>query len=100
MHVQRIELMHSNSFSYQEKDRIIQMAREDRTPFEAIEFQFGLKEKQVIEFKSKHSLPSSFRMWRKRMKSRKTKHSVLRNKSVNRFKCSMQRNSGNKIAKR
>jgi len=87
-------------FSDIEKDRIIQMAWEDRTPFEAIEFQFGLKEKQVIEFMRKNSLPSSFRMWRKRMKSRKTKHSVLRNKSVNRFKCSMQRNSGNKIAKR
>ena len=87
-------------FSDIEKDRIIQMAWEDRTPFEAIEFQFGLKEKQVIEFMRKNSLPSSFRMWRKRMKSRKTKHSLLRNKSVNRFKCSMQRNSGNKIAKR
>jgi uncharacterized protein (TIGR03643 family) len=98
--VPRIDLMQHVIFSDQEIDRIIQMAWEDRTPFEAIEFQFGLKEKQVIEFMRKHSLPSSFRMWRKRMKSRKTKHSVLRNKSVNRFKCSMQRNSGNKIAKR
>ncbi len=88
------------SFTELEKDRIIQMAWEDRTPFEAIEFQFGLKEKQVIEFMRKHSLPSSFRMWRKRMTSRKTKHSFLRAKSVDRFKCSRQRNSGNKIAKR
>jgi len=84
----------------EDKDRIIQMAWEDRTPFEAIEFQFGLKEKDVIEFMRKNSLPSSFRMWRKRMKSRKTKHSFLREKSINRFKCSRQRNSGNKIAKR
>lgn len=84
----------------EDKDRIIQMAWEDRTPFEAIEFQFGLKEKEVIEFMRKNSLPSSFKMWRKRMKSRKTKHSFLREKSINRFKCSRQRNSGNKIAKR
>ena len=84
----------------EDKDRIIQMAWEDRTPFEAIEFQFGLKEKDVIEFMRKNSLPSSFRMWRKRMNSRKTKHSFLREKSINRFKCSRQRNSGNKIAKR
>jgi len=84
----------------EDKDRIIQMAWEDRTPFEAIEFQFGLKEKDVIEFMRKNSLPSSFKMWRKRMKSRKTKHGFLREKSINRFKCSRQRNSGNKIAKR
>ena len=84
----------------EDKDRIIQMAWEDRTPFEAIEFQFGLKEKDVIEFMRKNSLPSSFKMWRKRMKSRKTKHSFLREKSIDRFKCSRQRNSGNKISKR
>jgi uncharacterized protein (TIGR03643 family) len=84
----------------EDKDRIIQMAWEDRTPFEAIEFQFGLKEKDVIEFMRKNSLPSSFRMWRKRMQSRKTKHGFLRDKSINRFKCSRQRNSGNKISKR
>ena len=76
------------------------MAWEDRTPFEAIEMQFGLKEKDVIDFMRANSLPSSFRMWRKRMQSRKTKHSALRDRSVNRFKCSQQRDSGNKIAKR
>jgi uncharacterized protein (TIGR03643 family) len=83
-----------------EIDRIIQMAWEDRTPFEAIEFQFGLKEKEVIEFMRKHSLPSSFRMWRKRMHARKTKHLSLRETSVQRFKCSRQKASGNKISKR
>jgi len=87
-------------FSERDMDRIIQMAWEDRTPFEAIEFQFGLTEKRVIEFMRKHSLPSSFRMWRKRMKSRKTKHTALRDGSVNRFKCSRQRGTGNNIAKR
>ena len=83
-----------------DKDRLIQMAWEDRTPFEAIEIQFGLKEKDVIDFMRAHSLPSSFRMWRKRMQSRKTKHSALRDRSVKRFKCARQRDSGNKIAKR
>ena len=87
-------------FSLEEKDRIIQMAWEDRTPFEAIEFQFGLKEKEVILFMRENSLPSSFKMWRKRMKSRKTKHAALRASSVNRFKCTRQKESGNKIAKR
>lgn len=96
-----IEKHHTDDvFSERDMDRIIQMAWEDRTPFEAIEFQFGLKEKAVIEFMRQHSLPSSFKMWRKRMKSRKTKHSFLREKSVNRFKCSRQRDSGNKISKR
>ena len=90
----------SSNIIEEDRDRIIQMAWEDRTPFEAIEFQFGLKEKDVIEFMRKNSLPSSFKMWRKRMKSRKTKHSFLREKSIDRFKCSRQRNSGNRIAKR
>ncbi len=87
-------------FNEQDTDRIIQMAWEDRTPFEAIEFQFGLKEKDVIEFMRKNSLPSSFRMWRKRMKSRKTKHTALRDKETNRFKCNRQKGMGNKISKR
>lgn len=82
------------------KNRIIQMAWEDRTPFEAIEFQFGLKEKDVIVFMRKHSLPSSFKMWRKRMSARKTKHKKLRMDAVSRFKCSRQKATGNKIAKR
>ena len=103
MHSMRktVDRLDNNSiFTEEDKDRIIQMAWEDRTPFEAIEFQFGLKEKDVIDFMRNNSLPSSFKMWRKRMKSRKTKHSFLREKSINRFKCSRQRNSGNKIAKR
>ena len=90
----------STILSEKDINRIIEMAWEDRTPFEAIEFQFGLREKEVIEFMRKHSLPSSFKMWRKRMKSRKTKHLALREKSTLRFKCNRQRGTGNKIAKR
>ncbi len=87
-------------FKDEEIDRIIQMAWEDRTPFEAIAFQFGLKEKAVIEFMRTHSQPSSFRMWRKRMAGRSTKHLNLRSLATNRFKCNRQRSTGNNIAKR
>ena len=59
-------------------DRIIEMAWEDRTPFEAIEFQFGLKEKEVIELMRKEMKLSSFKMWRKRTKGRSTKHARFR----------------------
>lgn len=82
-------------------DRIIEMAWEDRTPFEAIEIQFGLKDAEVINLMRKHSKPSSFRMWRKRMNGRDTKHLQLRSGDVDRFKCSRQRTvSMNKISKR
>jgi len=80
-----------STLNEQDIDRIIQMAWEDRTPFEAIEFQFDLKEKDVIKLMRKYLLPSSFRMWRKRMMSRKTKHTALRDSSVNRFKCKQQK---------
>jgi uncharacterized protein (TIGR03643 family) len=84
----------------QDIDRIIQMAWEDRTPFEAIEMQFGLKNKEVIVLMRKHSKRSSFEMWRKRTQGRKTKHVNARNDEVTRFKCTRQRSNGNKIAKR
>ena len=96
----KVDIIKTDLFTLQEKDRIIEMAWEDRTPFEAIAFQFGLQEKEVIAFMRQHSKPSSFRMWRKRMASRKTKHLMLRDQSVNRFKCSRQKISGNKISKR
>lgn len=84
-----------------DRDRIIEMAWEDRTPFEAIFFQFGLSEKQVVEFMRANSKPSSFKMWRKRMQGRSTKHSSLRAKGIDRFKCTRQRAiSMNKISKR
>lgn len=82
-------------------DRVIEMAWEDRTPFEAIEMQFGLMEKEVIELMRTAMKPSSFRMWRQRMKGRTTKHSSLRSTDTTRFKCSRQKQiSGNKISKR
>jgi len=58
--------------------RIVEMAWEDRTAFEAIEAQFGLNESAVIDLMRKHMKPSSFKMWRKRVSGRRTKHAVLR----------------------
>lgn len=82
-------------------DRIMEMAWEDRTPFEAITFQFGLKEQEVIELMRKEMKPSSFRMWRKRVQGRATKHSKKRTFDKGRFKCSRQRIiSNNSISKR
>ena len=57
-----------------DKDRIIEMAWEDRTPFEAIEYQFGLKENDVRQIMRTSLKDSSFKIWRKRVKGRKTKH--------------------------
>ena len=81
-------------------DRVIEMAWEDRTPFEAIKFQFGLKEQDVINLMRKEMKSKSFTLWRKRVQGRKTKHVKLRDGTVNRFKCSRQRLTGNKISKR
>ena len=82
-------------------DRIIEMAWEDRTPFDAITFQFGIKEQQVIELMRKEMKESSFKLWRKRVQGRATKHSKIRDFAAPRFRCSRQKAiSGNKIAKR
>lgn len=78
------------NFSSSELSRIVEMAWEDRTPFEAIENQFGLKENDVREIMRKKLKPSSFRMWRKRVSGRKTKHLSLRSKDVTRFKSKNQ----------
>ncbi len=59
-------------------DRVVEMAWEDRTPFAAIEIQFGLKEKEVIALMRKEMKHSSFKMWRKRVTGRKTKHLAKR----------------------
>lgn len=72
-------------------DRIIQMAWEDRTPFEAITFQFGLKENEVREIMRREMKPTSFKMWRKRVTGRTTKHAKLRSGDVQRFRCRQQK---------
>ncbi len=71
--------------------RIIEMAWEDRTPFESIEVQFGLNESGVIALMRSHMKASSFRMWRKRMAGRTTKHRALRSPEVQRHRASHTR---------
>jgi uncharacterized protein (TIGR03643 family) len=71
--------------------RIIEMAWEDRTPFEAIHEDYGLSEKDVIKLMRAEMKPSSFRMWRKRVTARKTKHLSKRSYTVGRFRCSTQK---------
>ena len=88
-------------FSERDIDRIIEMAWEDRTPFEAITFQFQLKEQDIIELMRTEMKPSSFKMWRKRVQGRKTKHEKLRSFEKGRFKCSRQKQiTHNSISKR
>jgi uncharacterized protein (TIGR03643 family) len=66
-------------------DRVVEMAWEDRTTFEAIELQFGLLEKQVIALMRREMHRSSFKMWRERVTSRKTKHLKQREFIAGRF---------------
>lgn len=93
--------VHSN-LSQREQDRIIEMAWEDRTTFEAIEYQFGLPEAEVIKLMRSSLKKSSFNLWRKRVNSGVSqKHANKRVDGINRFKCNRQRTiSMNKISKR
>ena len=70
-------------------DRIIEMCWEDRTPFEAIEYQFGLKEEDAIKIMRKNLKSKSFKVWRKRVSGRNTKHMAL--KDSTRFKSTHKR---------
>ena len=81
------------SLSAEQVDRIIEMAWEDRTPFDAILIQFGLNEEAVIKLMRSEMKSSSFKMWRSRVQGRKTKHLKRRGNNVDRFKCSRQRQS-------
>jgi len=85
-----------------DRDRIIEMAWEDRTPFEAIKFQFGLAEKDVIRLMRRELKRSSFNLWRKRVSQGiSQKHLKKRNPEIDRFRCTRQRSiSRNKISKR
>jgi uncharacterized protein (TIGR03643 family) len=90
-----------NNFSERAIDRIIEMAWEDRTTFDAIKLQFGLSEGEVITLMRLQMKPKSFKLWRQRVQGRKTKHSKLREFNKGRFKCTRQRQiSNNSISKR
>lgn len=81
--------MPSQFLSLQDIDRVIEMAWEDRTPFEAIEFQFGLSESAVIALMRTELKSASFRAWRRRVSGRKSKHG--RTNQSDRFKAACQR---------
>lgn len=81
----------SAELSEAEVDRVIAMAWEDRTPFEAIYAQFGLRENDVRALMRRHMKASSFKMWRERVTGRTTKHLKLRDFSKGRFKSSNQK---------
>ena len=85
----------------QDVDRIVQMAWEDRTPFEAIEFQFGLKEAEVIKLMKHEMRLNNWKKWRARVQGRSTKHAKLREEGVDRFHSKMQRSiTSNRISKK
>lgn len=89
------------ALSTAEIDRIIEMAWEDRTPFDAIEAQFGLSESAVIDLMRQEMKPSSWRRWRARVQGRSTKHLAKSLVNDARFRCSRQKMIAlNKIAKR
>lgn len=92
----------SKVLSEAEQDRVIEMAWEDRTPFEAIKAQFGLSEAETIALMRKTLKRSSFNLWRKRVNSGiSQKHAQKRNPEIDRFKCTLQRQiTLNKISKR
>lgn len=80
----------TSSFSDADLSRIIEMAWEDRTPFEAIEAQFNLNEEAVQQLMRRSLKPSSFRLWRKRMNGRTSKHLQRRNPAISRGYCPTQ----------
>lgn len=85
------KLLNSQTLDSETLDRIIEMAWEDRTPFEAIELQYGLGEKQVIALMRREMKTASFKMWRKRVTGRKTKHLQKRDFVAGRFKSQNQK---------
>ncbi|MFN8417368.1 MAG: TIGR03643 family protein [Cytophagaceae bacterium] len=90
-----------SKLSNEDIDRIIEMAWEDRTPFDAIARQFELNEQTVVQLMRFYMKRSSFEMWRVRMKEKKTKHEFKLLEKTTRFKCSRQKQiSLNKISKR
>lgn len=80
----------STALTAEDISRIIEMAWEDRTPFESIAVQFGLNEGAVIMLMRRQLKPGSFRLWRQRVTGRATKHAALRSPAVDRAYCPTQ----------
>lgn len=82
--------MTTHALDESQVSRVIEMAWEDRTPFEAIEYSYGLNESGVIALMRQVLKPSSFRLWRQRVSSRATKHEAIRSFTVGRAYCKTQ----------
>jgi uncharacterized protein (TIGR03643 family) len=94
-------LSEESQLSAQDIDRIIEMAWEDRTPFDAITYQFGLRESEVRKLMKEHLRFSNYKKWRARVEACSTKHVASRSPEIARFRCSRQRViSRNRISKR
>ena len=95
-------MQNQSTFTAKEIDRIIEMAWEDKTPFEAIAFQFGIAEKNVIVLMRKELKRSSFNLWRKRVSEGiSQKRLYKRSENISKFKSTLQRQiTLNKISKR
>lgn len=87
---QSVNDVHERELSAAQRSRVIEMAWEDRTTFEAIEHSYGLNEAGVIKLMRQELKPSSFRLWRKRVSSRATKHESMRGFVVGRAYCKTQ----------
>ena len=95
-----MKVIEKHNLSKGDIDRIVEMAWEDRTPFEAIAFQFGVTEAEVIELMKHEMHLNNWKKWRARVQGRGTKHRVLRGDEVLRFRSKMQRGTGNRISKK
>ncbi len=96
-----MKILKKYELSQEDLDRIVEMAWEDRTPFDAILVQFGVPEADVIKIMRLEMKASSWRMWRERVQGRATKHTHKAVEGVDRFHCSRQRGvSMNKVSKR
>jgi len=96
-----LEILNMQELTAIDIDRIIEMAWEDRTPFEAIQIQFGLSEQDVKSLMRFQLKESSYKRWRTRVQGQAHKHTAKRSPDIQRFKCSRQNTiSMNKISKR
>jgi len=86
-----MKIIEQYNLTEEDIDRIINMAWEDRTPFEAIQFQFGLKEAEVIQLMKHQMRLNNWKKWRARVQGRKTKHAKLRAEGVDRFRSKAQK---------
>lgn len=86
--MERCKTLLLNVLDESDISRVIEMAWEDRTPFEAIKAQFGLNQDGVIKLMRSHLKPGSFKLWRARTHGQITKHLKLRNPAVTRHKAS------------